>query len=203
MAEEKSSGGGGLIALLGFLPWLVYGVSSGAGHWTVATAGGVIVSLPSLSVLRRRSMIKLMDWTALAFFLTAAVLMIGLRSTAFPAYHVIVIWSFFAVAAWGSIIVAEPFTTAYAREQAPPEVWDHPAFRRLNVILTVTWCLIFTVNVGFAVLSVLTGSKLGLGFLLPTALLIFGFVFSRRFPQRYQARSARAEGKEVTAANEN
>jgi hypothetical protein len=132
-----------------------------------------------------------MDLTTLAFFVTASILMIGLHSTILPVYQVMIIWSFYAVAAWASIAVGEPFTAAYAREEQPPEVWDLPIFHRLNRIMTLFWCGLFSVNVGFGAIAVMVGGNLGRlvpGFLIPTGLLIYGFVFSKRFPMRYVAR---------------
>jgi hypothetical protein len=190
LAEEKKYSGK-VIALLAFLPWIVYVFASGSQHWGVATAGGAIMFIVYLVVLSRQTTIKLMDWTGLAFFVTASILMIGLHSTALPVYQVMIIWSFYAVAAWASIAVGEPFTAAYAREEQPPEVWDLPIFRRLNRILTLFWSGLFSVNVGFGAIAVIVGGNLGRlvpGFLIPTGLLIYGFVFTKRFPMRYVAR---------------
>ncbi len=190
MAEEQKSAGGWL-ALLALAPWVVYGVAAGGNHWSAATGGGAVLCLIHLGVLSRRSTVKLMDWTALAYFIAAAIIMIGLRSAAFPVYHVVVIWSCFAAAAWASIAIGRPFTFAYAREQAPPEFWDNPLFHRINWILAFFWAGLFSVNVGFAAIGVAIGGNFGKlvpGFLLPTALLIFGFAFTKRFPDRYMAR---------------
>jgi hypothetical protein len=118
-------------------------------------------------------------------------LTIGLRSTILTVYQVMIIWSFYAVAAWASVVAGRPFTVAYARDEQPPEVWELPIFRRLNWILTLFWCGLFSVNVGFGAVAVMVGGNLGKlvpGFLLPTGLLIYGFVFTKRFPIRYVAR---------------
>ena len=190
MAEEKKYSSK-TIALFGFLPWLVYIFGSAGNHWGVATAGGMIMCLVYLSVLSRQATIKLMDWTTLAFFVTASILTIGLHSNVLATYTVMIIWSFFAVAGWASVILGRPFTAAYAREEQPPEVWDLPIFHRINWIMTLFWCGLFSVNVGFGVIAVMVGGNLGRlvpGFLIPTGLLIYGFVFSRRFPMRYVAR---------------
>ena len=192
MAEQKKLSGVA-IGLMAFGPFVLYGVASAANHWRAATGGGLVLCLIFLAVrLRRGIPTRLMDWTTLTFFVIGSVLMIGLRSTVFPAYNVVVIWSCFAVAAWSSVVIGHPFTTAYARENAPPEFWDHPIFIRLNLVMTLSWCGLLTVNVGFAVIGVIIGGnfgKLALGFALPTALLIAGFVFNSRFPARYLARS--------------
>lgn len=190
MAEEKKISGKQM-ALLAFLPWLIYIFASGANHWGVATVGGTIMCLVYLATLRRQTTIKLMDWTTLAFFVTALILTIGLHSTVLATYQVMIVWSFYAVAGWTSVVLGKPFTAAYAREEQPPEVWDLPIFHRLNWIMTLFWCGLFSVNVGFGAIAVMVGGNLGRlvpGFLIPTGLLIYGFVFSKRFPMRYVAR---------------
>src|SRR5437762_659785 len=114
------------MALFAFLPWLVYIFASAANGWDLATSGGMIMCLIYLSVLGQQSTIKLMDWTTLAFFVTAMILTIGMRSTVLATYQVMIIWAFYALAAWASIALGRPFTAAYAREEQPPEVWDLP-----------------------------------------------------------------------------
>ena len=202
MAEEKKYSGK-VIALFAFLPWLVYVFASGAGRWDVATAGGMIMCLVYLAVLSRQTTIKLMDWTTLTFFLSAMVLTIGLRSNVLATYQVMIIWSFYAVAGWASVVLGTPFTVAYAREEQPPEVWELPIFHRINWIMTLFWCGLFSVNVFFGVIAVMVGGNLGRlvpGFLIPTALLIYGFYFSARFPMRYVAR-VNAGGAAAETAN--
>jgi hypothetical protein len=149
--------------------------------------------------LRGRS-IKLMDWTMLAFFAIASVLAIRMESAIFPVYSAVVVWSCFAVASWSSVVVGRPFTAAYARETAPPEFWTHPIFGRLNLLMTLLWCGLMTVNIGFAVIGAIVGGNLAkplLSFALPMALLIAGFAFNNRFPARYLARS----GFQIPAAS--
>jgi hypothetical protein len=187
--------------LTSFAPWILYGVASGFNHWRAASAGGLILCIVSLAAMRYRgSSIKLMDWTMLAFFVIASVMMLGLRSTAFPVYSAVVVWSCFAVAAWSSIVLGHPFTAAYARETAPREFWEHPVFIRLNLLMTLVWCGLMTVNIGFAVIGVIVGGNLAkplLSFALPMGLLALGFVFNGRFPARYLARS----GFQIPAAS--
>jgi hypothetical protein len=203
VAEEKKIPGK-LIGLLAFLPWLVYIFASGRNHWGTATAGGTIMCLGYLAMLRRQATIKLMDWTTLAFFVAASILTIGLHSTVLATYQVMIIWSFYAVTGWASIALGRPFTAAYAREEQPPEVWDLPIFHRVNWIVTLFWCGLFSVNVGFGVIAVMVGGNLGKlvpGFLIPTGLLIYGFIFSKRFPMHYVQRvNAAAAAESVSPA---
>ncbi len=200
MAEQKKLSGVAT-GLMAFGPFVLYGVASAANYWSVATGGGLILCLIFLAVrLRRGIPTRLMDGATLTFFAIGSVLMIGLRSSLFPAYNVVVIWSCFAVAAWSSVVIGHPFTAAYARESTPPEFWVHPIFIRLNLVMTLIWCGLLTVNVGFAATGVINGGNFGKlvpGFALPTALLIAGFVFNSRFPPRYLARY----GYQVDGAN--
>src|SRR5271156_3964849 len=192
MAEQKKLAGlvGGLIA---FAPWIAYGIASGFNHWRAAAGGGLILCLFYLALmLRRGESIKLTDWTTLAFFVIASIMIAGLRSAEFTVYSAVVVWSCFALAAWGSVVLGRPFTTAYARETAPPEFWTHPIFVRLNLLMTLVWCGLMTVNIGFAVIGVVVGgnpAKPLLSYALPMVLLVMGFVFNGRFPARYLARS--------------
>ncbi len=192
MAEQKKSSSR-IIGVMAFLPWIVFGVASGLNHWSVATGCGLILCMVYLGVLVRQGIsIKLTDWTTLTFFVMASVMMIGLRSTTFPVYSAVVVWTCFALAVWGSVVIGRPFTAAYARENAPPEFWEHPVFIRLNLLMTLVWCGLMTVNIGFAVIGVIVGGNIAkpiLSFALPMALLGLGFVFNGRFPARYLARS--------------
>ena len=61
---------------------------------------------------------------------------------------------------------------------------------RLNVILTVIFGLMFTVNAGLGVLALMTGNLLVLGLIIPIALLIAAIVFSTIYPKSYAERFA-------------
>ena len=192
MAEQKKNSEIP-IGVMAFLPWIVFGVASGFNHWRVATGGGLILCVVYLAMMSLRGIsIKLNDWTMLTIFVIGAVLTIGLRSTVFPVYGAVIIWTCFALGAWGSVAVGHPFTEVYAREKAPREFWENPVFIRLNLLMTLVWCGLMTVNIGFAVIGVMVGGNLAkplLSFALPAVLLVSGFVFNGRFPARYLARS--------------
>ncbi|HEY6298836.1 MAG TPA: hypothetical protein VIW95_04260 [Candidatus Binatus sp.] len=200
MAEQKKSSGRA-IGVMAFAPWILYGFASGFNHWRIASGGGLILVFAYLAVMIRRGIsIKLPDWSTLSFFVIASVMMIGLRSTTFTVYSAVVVWACFAGAAWGSVVLGHPFTAAYARENTPPEFWEHPVFNRLNLLMTLVWCGLMTVNIGFAVIGVIVGGNLAkplLSYALPMALLVSGFVFNGRFPARYLARS----GFQIPAAS--
>lgn len=46
-----------------------------------------------------------------------------------------------------TMLIGQPFTLQYAREQVAPELWSTPAFVRTNYVLTAAWALAFAVMV--------------------------------------------------------
>jgi all-trans-retinol 13,14-reductase len=107
----------------------------------------------------------------------------------FKNYNTFLTWSVFAIVTWVTLLIGFPFTVQYAREQAPREVWDHRLFMHLNVILTVVFGLMFTVNAGFGVIALMTGHLLTLGLLSDIAADRL-YSFSTQYPQRYSQRFA-------------
>jgi all-trans-retinol 13,14-reductase len=88
------------------------------------------------------------------------------------------------------LLVGFPFTIQYAREQTPREVWDDPRFMRINIILTVVFGVMFTINAGLGVTALMTGHLRTLGSLLPLSLLAAAMVFSAQYPKRRAQRFA-------------
>jgi intracellular septation protein A len=47
-----------------------------------------------------------------------------------------------------SLVLKNPFTLQYAREETPQELWSNPLFIALNVRITWAWALAFAINAG-------------------------------------------------------
>jgi hypothetical protein len=98
-----------------------------------------------------------------------------------------------ALTAWGSLLIGRPFTLGIARTMAPREFWDHPIFKRTNVIITAVWAASFTVSgiAGVALLSYAPHATVPLivlkvlGFAVPIA-------FTIRYPKIVRARAQKA-----------
>ncbi|HUO04569.1 MAG TPA: hypothetical protein VMU16_05170 [Candidatus Binataceae bacterium] len=189
---ERNKLSSAAVNLTTFIPWIIYGIAASMNCWRVATGGGLILCL-ALTAVRARSGIsaKLMDWTTVTFFAIGATLMIGMHSAIFPPYSVVVLWSCFAIAAWSSFAAGNPFTTAYGREQAPPEFWVNPIFIGLNRIMTLVWCGLLSINAGLAMAGVIIGGNVGrwgFSFALPMTFLASGYAFNGKFPAYFFAR---------------
>jgi hypothetical protein len=187
---QNAQAGSSAATNLGIVAWITYGVLSGSGHWVLAALGALAVALAIVAHEYSRNAVKIMNCTTVAFFAFALVTTIAVGPWLFKHYNVFLTWSIFAAVTWVTLLIGFPFTIQYARERAPREVWDHPLFMRLNIILTVVFGLIFTVNAGLGVIALMTGHLLTIGLVLPMSLLIAAMVFSVQYPKRYSQRFA-------------
>jgi hypothetical protein len=139
---------------LSFVPWIVFGaLVHQAPLWVAALAGlglSLLAALPE--VLARRP--KLLGVGAVGFFLalSAAVLV-------WPGLEQEKAWApalgnaGLAALILISVLAGAPFALQYARDKAPREVWDTPAFRATCLAISWVW---------FAAVSVMmAGSLLG------------------------------------------
>ncbi len=56
-----------------------------------------------------------------------------------------------------SLILHEPFTLQYAREQATPEHWREPDFLRTNYVVTAVWVLALALMTAIDAAAIFTG----------------------------------------------
>jgi len=189
MTQNVQTGGSGATNL-GLVAWIAYGVLSGGGHWIAAALVALIISLLIVAHEYTRNAVKIMSCTTVGYFVFALLVTIAFGPGLFKYYNLILTWGVFAIVAWVTLLIGSPFTLQYAREQAPFEIWDHPLFMRLNVILTEVFAVMFSVNTGLGALAIVTGRILLIGLLVPISLLVAAIVFSSKYPNRYFQRVA-------------
>ena len=56
-----------------------------------------------------------------------------------------------------SLVLHEPFTLQYAREQATPELWQEPSFLRTNYVVTGVWVLALALMTAIDAAAIFTG----------------------------------------------
>jgi hypothetical protein len=180
----------------GFAPWIIYWVvAAGPSTWLygalAAALAAIILSFPSI----RRGSHKVLDWVTIVFFgaLTVAGIVAGARNGDWmDTYATTISSGVLAVVALGSLAFV-PFTEQYARESTPPEVWDHPAFRRTNRILTLMWGLVFAALAVCGLIAVKAPSTDDwANWVVPTVLIVFAVKFTQIYPDRVRARPERA-----------
>jgi phytoene dehydrogenase-like protein len=141
---ETAMGKRGTINLaLGFLPWLVFGLSGAAGHGPAATAAAFLAAAVLVGWRLRRGDFKAPEGVALAYF--AARLGIGVAGIVVPpSVEPVALFAVLAAMAWGTLLAGRPFTEQYARDDWPPEYHANPVFRRTNVLISAAWAMAFT-----------------------------------------------------------
>ncbi len=84
-----------------------------------------------------------------------------------------------------SLVVGRPFTLQYAREQAPPEVWNSPEFARTNWVITLVWFGAFAVLIAAdLVLLYMPDVPHRISILVTIAALYGAFKFTVTYPDR-------------------
>lgn len=189
----------------GFLPWGLAAVLAGNGWRFAGVVAGLVVAGGLLSWELRRGRPKAMEVAATAYFGVQGVLAL-LGNPGLVRYDLPLLYGALAAMAWTTVALRRPFTLQYAREEWPPVFWDDPAFRRLNLYLTLLWAGIFTMNAALTWLAVQQpGSPTErLAVWLPTVAIVLGAALSLVLPKvlpRWQVarRLARERGPDWPA----
>ncbi|MGW1891589.1 hypothetical protein ACWCP6_15225 [Streptomyces sp. NPDC002004] len=177
-----------------FVPWILFDVVAGPSTWMlaalVALAASVVLIVPDL----RRHGPKLLDVVGIVFFGVLCVLGLVLDRHDLiwlETYAQVISNGVIAVAALGSLAFV-PFTEQYAREQTPPEIWNTPAFKRTNRLLTTLWGTVFLVTaiLGLVALHVSGGTD-WYNWIIPIGLLLIAVKVTAWYPE-YVRRKVRA-----------
>ena len=137
--------------LLGFLPWIVFGVISGPSLWRLNAA--IIVALTLVLVMGYKQLAKgfILTWGSLLFFGVNLVMVVLCRNLWVIKNLDILAKGTLAAIAWLSIFLGKPFVLQYARETVPPERQASPVFYRTCQTLAVIWGVVFLILTGMSV----------------------------------------------------
>ena len=188
--------------LIGLSPWIVYSLVEGEGRLeeSSAIAFGLALAILMIGWLRGSSP-KLLEFSDVIFF-GALAIFVAVASDDTHAW--LERWSgevanmALVVIAVGSILIRQPFTLAYAKEEAPRELWDNPVFLRTNYVLTWVWAVAFIIEAasglyGDAVLD--NSNNLWTGWIIQTLPLIVAAQFTLWYPDRVKALGAIERGE--------
>jgi hypothetical protein len=137
--------------LLGFSPWIVFGVIAGPSLWWLNAA--IIIALSLVLVTGYKQLAKgfILTWGSLVFFGVLLVMVVLCRNMWIINNLDILAQGALAAIAWMSIFMGRPFVLQYARETAPPERQASPVFYRSCRILSMLWGVIFLIATGMSV----------------------------------------------------
>ena len=136
--------------LSGLTPWIAVSLINGPGRFAVAAVVALGISaLLTTTGHRRGTRVKPLEVMDMAYFTILTVFALGAPAGALRWMEH---WSgeianvALVVFALGSIVLRNPFTLAYAREQTPQDYWNTPAFLRINYLITWAWTLSFLLS---------------------------------------------------------
>jgi hypothetical protein len=185
--------------LLGLTPWIIYWLVAGSSDTWVW--GGVCALLASvlLGVSIGRAAPKMLDVVTLVFFVavTIAGTVVGAGDRNWlDTYAMALSSGVLAVLVLGSLFIA-PFTWQYIRKFAARNMWRQPAFESTDRVLTLMWCLVFTV---IAVLGFVSATALSISNWISCAISVALIVAAVEVTQRVPIGRMAISGRVVTPA---
>jgi len=180
--------------LLGFAPFIVFalltGLSIHLALWT-ALAASFVIGIRDFAQTR---ILRLLDMGSIALFgLLALYTAFIEESMSVQAVRLVVDGGLMTIAL-ASILVGNPFTLDYAREQVPEKVWRAPLFLRTNYVLSGVWVLAFgAMTAADAAATFSKDFPLALDIAASLAALAVAVVFTTRYPAYVRARVGRSE----------
>lgn len=135
-----------LYILLGFLPWILFGVL--AGYSLIAIDIAISIALISSLLFSYHQLKKgfILAWATLLFFIFAFIMVVLLKNMWVISHIGLLVNSTLVVITAGSIIIGKPFSEQYAKEKAPRTIWETPAFKHKNLVITLTWSILLMIN---------------------------------------------------------
>jgi hypothetical protein len=189
--------------LVGLAPWILYSIVEGPGRLelSAALALGLALLVLIINWLRGYSP-KALEFADVVFF-GALAIVVAFASAGTLSW--LELWGgevangvlfFFAL---GSVLIRQPFTLQYAKEDAPKEVWNTPEFMRVNYLISWVWVIAFGIEAasglyGDAVLD--DSNNIWTGWIIQTLPMIMAAQFTIWYPAKLDAVR---EGREETA----
>jgi len=199
-----------------FIPWILFWVIGGPSTWETASIAALLaaalLTLMSIETPGRRGIlggllgggeaeggydfrrVKLLDAATVVFF--AVLVVISLVTSRHDVaqldkYSQALSSGALGLIALGSIVFRHPFTVDYAKESTPPEVWDSPVFKHINLVLTAVWSGVFLICGVLGLLAVhahTKGVQDWLNWYIPIVLIVIGIRLNSWYPHHVRAR---------------
>jgi hypothetical protein len=171
--------------LLGFLPWILFGILAGPSLFRLDMA--LAVSLLSGLVLGFKQLRKgfFLTWGSLLFFAFSFILVAFLKNLWVIEHMDLLARGTLAAIAWGSIIAGQPFTLQYARESVPEAYWHTPEFIHAGYFISMAWGIIFLVALGASLFRPYLEQMAGWLYpVLATGTMFLGIIFTQWYVHR-------------------
>jgi hypothetical protein len=168
--------------LLGFLPWILFGIL--AGPPLIRLEAALAVALAATLALGWKQLRQrfFLTWGSLLFFLVSFILVAGLKNLWVVEHMDIVVRATLAAIAWASIIAGRPFALQYARESVPEAYWQTPEFIHTGYFISMVWGIIFLIALGASLFRPYLAGWLYQ--LLATGSMFLGIIFTQWYVHR-------------------
>ena len=171
--------------LLGFLPWILFGILAGPSLTSLEIA--LAVALAATLALGLKQLCKgfFLTWGSLLFFLVSFILVAFLKNLWVAEHMDLLARATLAVIAWGSIITGRPFTLQYARESVLEALWHTPGFIHTGYFISIVWGIIFLIALGASLFRPFLDQLAGWLYpLLATGSMFLGIIFTQWYVHR-------------------
>jgi hypothetical protein len=182
-------------------PWIAMALLNGDGRFelSVGVAFAMSVALLGGSLLRGQSP-KLLEFADVTFFAILGV--VGLLASE-PTIDWLEKWAgeisniALVVIAGLSILIRNPFTLQYAREQVDRSMWNNPVFLHINYVITAFWTGAFLVSaisgfIGDAILD--DSNNMWTGWIIQVGAIIVAVQFTEWYPDYGVAKAREKAG---------
>ncbi|MBO0769343.1 MAG: hypothetical protein J2O48_11730 [Solirubrobacterales bacterium] len=170
-----------------FIPWIVLAVVSAFADWRAAMAAALVASVLVLSEQGRAARSDLLGLATLGYFAVMTVVALILPHAGLRHYTAALSLAVLGAVAWVSLALRRPFTLHFARQQTSRELWDQPAFYRINAVITAVWAACFVLSAAACTAAVALISK-------PSTVVVvcevIGFAVPAIFTSRYPTYAA-------------
>jgi hypothetical protein len=171
--------------LVGFLPWILFGIMAGPPLTRLEAALAVALAATLVLGVKQLRQGFFLTWGSLLFFLASFILVAFLKNLWVAEHMDLLARGSLAVIAWGSIIAGRPFTLQYARESVPEAYWQTSAFIYTGYLISIVWGIIFLIALGASLFRpYLDQMTSWLYPLLATGSMFLGMIFTQWYVHR-------------------
>ena len=171
--------------LLGFLPWILFGILAGPSLTRLEVALAVALAATLALGLKQLRQGFFLTWGSLLFFFLSFILVAFLKNLWVAEHMDLLARATLAVIAWGSIIAGRPFTLQYARESVPEAYWQTPEFIYTGYFISIVWGIIFLIALGASLFRPYLDQMAGWLYpLLATGTMFLGIIFTQWYVHR-------------------
>jgi len=180
----------------GLAPWIAMSLLAGPGRFELAVGVAFAISLAVVLVGRLGGgSWKILELSDITFFTLVGILGLVVSQSTLDALDN---WSgemsnvALTLIAFGSMLLGEPFTLQYAREESPRELWDNPVFIRTNYVITGFWAGAFLVAAlagAYGDLVLDNSNNLWTGWVIQTLAILVAIQFTDWYPKVVRGRA--------------